>query len=104
MRPPLTHTLIHPIIRTTVDQTGQEHEEILLEAESVIVVRRPKAKHLRLVDDFDGRPVALAIAMIGKLTNLESEQIENLDPEDFEALGNLLDAATGSGRKTGQTA
>lgn len=103
MRAPLTYTLRLDISITTKGSDGEEREEVVYPAGTVLAVRRPKAKDLRIVDDLSERPVALALAMITRLTKLEAHEADNLEPEDLDGLGELLDQATPSGQPTGET-
>ncbi|MBD3728765.1 MAG: phage tail assembly protein [Sphingomonadales bacterium] len=101
-----THQLKHPIILETLTAGSDEpSEEVLKPAGHTVTVRRAKAKDMRLIDQFgDGQPIALTLAMIGRLSNLDHIEIENLDPEDMEELGNLALPDKVSGRPTGETA
>lgn len=99
-----THTLRHAIEIVTRDaSSGAENFETLKPAGFSVAMRRPKAKDLKLVDSFDGKEIAGSIAMIAALTTLDPLEVENLDAEDFAALGNLLAEAMPSGPPTGAT-
>ncbi len=103
MKAPLTYTLQHPIILSTRSADGAEREEELRPAGATIVLRRPKGKDMRVVDQFEGQNVAITLALIGKLTNLDAQEVENLDAEDMAGLGELVGGFVPSGRKTGGT-
>ena len=96
-----THTLIHPIVIETRDG-DQVREEERRAAGFCVVMRRPKAKDLKVIDQYDGRDVEGTIALIARLSTLDDLEVDNLDAEDFEALGNLLDKAKPSGPPTGE--
>ena len=100
-----THALIHPIVLETKSADGGEpREEELKPAGFCVVLRRPKGKDMLVFDDFKDAPMAGVSAMLARITNLDSIEIANLDAEDFEALGNLLDRGAPSSPKTGATA
>lgn len=103
MRKPLTYTLKQPILLTTRDGEGNEHDEELKPAGHTVVLRRPKGKDLRVVDQHEGKPVAMALALIGKISNLDDQEVENLDAEDVASLGELVADFMPNGRKTGVT-
>lgn len=104
MKPPLTYRLKHEIVLTTRSaDDGSEKDEVLKPAGTCVVLRRPKAKDLRVVDDCEGKPVAMALALIKKVSNLEEMEVENLDAEDMAGLGELVADFMPDGRKTGKT-
>lgn len=104
MKPPLTYTLKQPITLVTRSVEDEEREEILKPAGQTIPLRRPKAKDLRVVDQFPEQSVAITIALIGKVSSLDAQEVENLDAEDMAGLGELLAGFMPDGRKTGVTA
>lgn len=104
MKPPLIYTLKHPIILSTRTAEGEERDEELKPAGQVIPLRRPKAKDLRVADQYPEQGVAMAIALIGKVSSLEPQEVENLDAEDLAGLGELLAGFMPDGRRTGATA
>lgn len=99
-----THKLIHPIEVTMRGADGVERTEELKHADFCVTLRSPKAKDLRVLDVHGDSPVAGSIALLERLSNLDAIEVENLDAEDFEALGNLLGPAARNGRITGETA
>lgn|GEM_PF-2048720 len=99
-----TYNLKHPIIRETRDAQGQEHEEVLREAGACIVVKRPRAKDLKIMDQFAGRDIAGSMALLCRVSTLSEEEVELLDADDLGELGNLLGKASTSGQTTGQPA
>lgn len=103
MKAPLTYTLKHPILLTTRSTEGVESDEELRPEGATIVLRRPKAKDMRVVDKFEGENVAITLALIERLTNLDAQQVENLDAEDMAGLGELVADFLPSGRRTGGT-
>ena len=103
MRAPLTYTLKQDIELVTQPPGGEETIEVLHTAGTVIPLRRPKAKDMRVFDNHQNAPVAGVIALIGKISKLDSLAIENLDAEDLDALGNALTAFMPDGLKTGAT-
>ena len=90
-------TLKHPIT-TTFRSSAGEREETVTE----VTVRRPKAKDLRVVDAATGE-VAQAIALMAQLTTLTVAQIDDLDVEDFAALGKVIEGFMPPGLLTGKT-
>lgn len=103
MKAPLTYKLKHAITLTTRSTEGIESEEELSPEGATIVLRRPKAKDMRVVDKFEGENVAITLALIERLTNLDAQQVENLDAEDMAGLGELVADFLPSGRRTGGT-
>lgn len=103
MKAPLTYTLVHAITLVTRNADGEEREEELKPAGATIVLRRPKAKDMRVVDQFEGQSVAISIALIGKLSSLDAQMVENLDAEDMAGLGELVADFVPSSRRTGGT-
>ncbi len=104
MKPPLTYRLKHDIILTTIDRdNGSEKDEVLKPAGTCVVLRRPKAKDLKVVDQYEGKPVAMSIALIVKVSNLDETEVENLDGEDMAGLGKFVADFMPSGLKTGET-
>lgn len=97
-----THTLLHPIERET-EVEGQTSTEQLRPAGSVITVRRPKARDVKIASKRAKDDIDLAIAMIARLTDLDEDEAEHLDLEDFEALGELAMPSSANGPKTGAT-
>lgn len=98
-----THTLLHPIERET-EVEGTTRTEQLRPAGSLITVRRPKARDVKIAGKRAKDDIDLAILMIARLTDLDEDEAEHLDLEDFEALGELAMPSSASGPKTGATA
>lgn len=98
-----THSLRFPIIRETRDAQGEEHEEVLRHAGFTVVVKRPRAMDLKVMDDFEGREITGSIALLARVSNLTAEEVDLLDAEDMGELGNLLGAASPNGQTTGPT-
>lgn len=99
----MSHTLLHPIERET-EVEGQTRTEELRARGSIITVRRPKARDVKIASKRAKDDIELAILMIARLTDLDEDEAEHLDLEDFEALGELAMPSSASGRKTGETA
>ena len=78
-----TYTLKHPITRTKkVD--SEMIEEVITE----VPVRKLRPKDLRCTDAHQGE-VAKSIAVIAHMTGLTISEVDNMDLEDFNALGPL---------------
>ena len=99
-----TYNLKFPIIRETRDTEGEEHEEVLRPAGFCVTVKRPRAKDVKIMDDFDGRDISGSMALLVRISNLDAEQVDLLDSDDLGALGNLLNSVSGNGPKTGESA
>lgn len=100
-----TYTLKHAImLETKSAETGEVREQELKPAGFCVVVRRPKAKDLKVMDDFQAREIAGAMAMLERISTLDTIEIENLDAEDMAELGNLVGKAVEPSRPTGETA
>lgn len=98
--PPI-HTLIHPIERRAKDRhTG---EETVIERIETVPLRRLKGKDMRLIDQLAAQPMALTLAMIGRMTGLDAASIDELDAEDVAELGNLVTGIMPDGPSTGAT-
>lgn len=104
MKGPLTYTLRQPIVLETRGPDGELSEEVLKPAGATIPLRRPKAKDLRVIDRYDGQPIAMTLALIERISPLDNIEIDNLDAEDLTELGESLAGFMPSGQKTGQTA
>lgn len=99
-----TYKLQFPVIRETRDHEGNEHEEELRPAGFCVVLKRPRGKEMLLMDKFQDQPVAGSFAMLAKISNLSSEELELADMVDLEELGNLADKVKPNGPATGGTA
>lgn len=100
-----THKLIHPIVlETKAVEGGVVSEEELKPAGFCVVLRRPKGKDMLIFDDHREAPMAGVTAMLTRISTLDAIEIANLDAEDFEELGNLLDRGAPSSPSTGATA
>lgn len=99
-----TYNLKFPIIRETRSSEREEQEEVLRPAGFCVVVKRPRAKDVKIMDDFDGRDISGSMALLARISNLDSEEVDLLDSDDLGALGNLLNSASGNGLKTGESA
>ncbi len=97
-----TYNLKHPIVRETRDaHSGQESAEELKPEGFCVVVNRPRAKDVKIMDQFEGREIGGSMALLARISNLSDEEVELLDADDLAELGNLLNKASVSGQKTG---
>ncbi len=97
-----TYSLKRPIVRETRDaHSGQENEEELKPEGFCVVVNRPRAKDVKIMDQFEGREIGGSMALLARISNLSDEEVELLDADDLAELGNLLNKASVSGQKTG---
>jgi hypothetical protein len=69
-----------------------------------IVVKRPRAKDLKIMDQYAGREIAGSMALLARVSTLSEEEVELLDADDLGELGNLLGKASPNGQPTGQPA
>jgi len=101
----LVHTLLHPIvIEKKLPDSDEIIEEELKPAGFTVIMRRPKAKDMKAFDRHGDAGMAAMIEMIMACSRLSQIEVENLDVDDFKALGNLLDPPKQSGRTTGSSA
>ncbi|MFO6448970.1 phage tail assembly protein [Erythrobacter sp. NE805] len=101
----LTHTLLHPIVSETKPAGSSEPVvEELKPAGFEVVMRRPKAKDIRAFDKHGASEIAAVIELIITCSNLTTIEVENLDADDFGALGNLLAPKSDVGQTTGGSA
>ena len=98
------YVLKFDIVRETRDADGNECEEILKPAGTTVIVRRPKAKDLLVFDSFSDKPMAGVTALLKRVVKLDPEEIDELDGEDFDALGELVAPGSTNGQTTGATA
>ena len=99
-----THKLLYPIMLETRDPDSAEtKQEELKPAGFCVVLRRPKAKDLKVFDSFGERHMAATMSLIERISNLDEIEVENLDGEDFEKLGNLVAPDSAHGQTTGAT-
>ena len=97
-----THQLRHPIVRETMPAGAAEPVEEVLRAEGfTVLLRRPKAKDMMVFDKLREEPMKAMSVLIARISNLEEDEVAELDAEDFGELGNLVDKALPSGAKTG---
>lgn len=67
-----------------------------------IVLRRPKAKHLRQMDRAKG-DVGASLALITALSDQPTAVVDELDAEDLNRIGVVLDFFTSGSRATGRS-
>lgn len=105
MRSLRPYALKHPIVLETRDPANADavKEDELKPAGFTVILRRPKAKDLLVMDDFADRMMAGTVAMLERISNLDKMEVANLDAEDFAALGERLETFAGSGPQTGET-
>lgn len=103
MAKPLSYTLKHDIVVTTKGSDGVEHEEVLRPAGTEIALRTPRGKDMRLIDQFPNAEIALTIAMIVRLSQLDLSEADHLEVEDLMGLGELLADFMPDGPKIGAT-
>ena len=96
-----THNLKFAIIRETKAHDGEIREEILKPAGFEVVVRRPLARDMKIMDQYEDRPITGSMVMLASISNLDSDEVDLLDAEDMGALGNLLSVESTTGLKTG---
>ena len=99
-----THMLTQPIVLDTRTADGEVREEELKPAGFCVVLRRPKAKDMKVFDDHGDRGIAAVMALLQRISNLDGIEVENLDKDDLEVLGNLASGERLNGLKTGETA
>lgn len=101
----LSHTLRHPIvIEKKLPGSDEIVEEELKPAGFAVTMRRPKAKDIRAFDRHGDAEIAAVIELIISCSDLNSIEAENLDADDFGAMGNLLAPKSASGQQTGGSA
>ncbi|WP_086733825.1 phage tail assembly protein [Erythrobacter colymbi] len=102
---PLSYTLLFPItIEKKHPVTHAIEVEELKPAGFEVVMRRPKAKDIRAFDKHADAEIAAVIELIISCSNLVTIEVENLDADDFGALGNLLAPKSPGGQQTGGSA
>lgn len=102
---PLAHTLLHPIvIEKKVPGSEEIVQEELRPAGFTVAMRRPKAKDMRAFDRHADAEIAAVIDLIVACSGLSIIEAENLDADDFGALGNLLAPKSPGGQQTGTSA
>lgn len=100
-----TYILKFPIIRETRSaENGEVSEETLREAGFCVVLKRPRAKEVRIMDQYPDREISGTIVVLARISNLSEEEVELLDADDFGELGNLLGKNGPGGQTTGQPA
>lgn len=94
------YRLKHPVTLKFRQAGGEEREESITE----LTLRRPTAKDLRMVDDYGTRIIAMTIALVSSLSELDVEVIERIDAEDFGELAEIVGGFLPDGPMTGATA
>lgn len=98
------YNLKFPIIRETRTTTGEELEETLRPEGFCVLLKRPRGKDVKMMDEYEGRQIAGSMALLARITNLSEDEIELLDADDLGELGNLLNGGSESGPTTGPSA
>lgn len=93
----VTHKLLSPITTTFTAADGTERREVITE----LTFRKPKAKVLRVLDTVKGE-VAQTIALIAAITGQPQLVIDELDPEDLEACGKVIEGFFPNSPRTGK--
>ena len=99
-----SYKLTQPIVLETRAADGEAREEELKPAGFCVVLRRPRAKDIKVFDDHGDRSIAAVMALLVRISNLDGIEVENLDRDDLEALGNLASGPGRGGQPTGTTA
>ena len=89
-----------PIERTI--NKGRDDERI--ETISSVTLRRPTGKDMRLIDRHAHEPIAMTLAMIEALSELDADAVDRLDSEDVDSLGEFALPSVAGGQETGGTA
>lgn len=94
-----TYQLKHAIVRVTrAAGESEPREEELKPAGFSVCLRRPRATDLKVMDEFEGREIAGSLALLARVSNLDSSEVDLLDFEDFGELGNLLSQPSENGQ------
>lgn len=80
---------------------GETKVDELKPAGFCVVMKRPKAKDMRVFDQHEGQDISALLAILPRITNLDVQAVENLDAEDMAELGNLFGEHAPDGRTTG---
>lgn len=100
-----THALAHPIIiESKAAGTEVVNEDELKPEGFTVVLKRPKAKDLKVFDSYGEEPIQGVLVLLTRISNLEQLEVENLDAEDFTKLGNLLERFVPRGQPNGDAA
>lgn len=92
------YKLLHPITVTLREAGGAEREEVITEFD----LPRVKGKHLRATDGIpESDRMRFLFALLGALTGHPARVFDELDGEDIEALGEVLQGPTQPGQQTG---
>lgn len=95
-----TYKLAHAIeLETRLE--GETKVDELKPAGFCVVMKRPKAKDMRVYDQYEGQDISALLAILPRITNLDVQAVENLDAEDMGELGNLFGKYAPAGRETG---
>lgn len=96
-----SHRLKYAIIRESRAGDGSITEDVLKPVGFEVVVMRPRARDMKIMDKYAASPITGSMVMLANISNLDEEEVELLDAEDMGALGNLLSAADVNGLPTG---
>lgn len=96
MKEAVEYTLKTPITRKLKAQGTEVREETVTD----VTVRPPKGRDLRQLDRFPGK-MGQSLALIGVLTGLTQDQVDDLDAEDVTGLGEIVAAFFPEPQKTG---
>lgn len=97
-----TYRLKHAIVIETRTHDGEIREDEIKPAGFCVIVKRPKAKDMRVFDRFEGQDVSALLAVLPRVTNLDEQAVDNLDAEDMGELGNLFGSHAPGGPETGE--
>lgn len=99
-----SYTLKQDIVLETRDPTtGEVREEVLKSAGTTVFIRPVMTRDLRVFDKHGDAMIAAMIELMKRVVKLEPEEIENMDAEDFEGLGEFVGSPARSSHLTGQT-
>lgn len=96
MSEPLTHTLKYPI------EIKADKSDKIIETITVIELRRPKGKQLKVMDKVQGEN-AKTLALIAACSGLPLSTLDEIDGEDFADLAEIVEVFFGKRQKTGAT-
>lgn len=92
----IVYDLKHPI---EIKSAKDGH---VIETISQFTLKRPKGKHLKATDRVQG-DAAKTLALIAACAEIPPSVTDELDLEDFTALGEIVEGFSGAPRRTGET-